>query len=182
MNQGTTLITLVLFHTLEKAHHHSRNYDLSGVVMLRVLITTTSLWPLTVKVARPGGVAADLSVCARHRQAACCSKCPLFCGHVYRHLTVAVGRDQGSRRQCHRRGGGKTPVPPTQEVLGRRRSPGRWDSVDEVLGQVGDSLPRVAQGNGKSRGPHPIGMVAGLKDLSAWAAWAGEGGEAGERV
>jgi len=31
--QAATLIMLVLFHTPEKAHHHSRNYHLSGVVM-----------------------------------------------------------------------------------------------------------------------------------------------------
>jgi len=31
--QAAALIILVLFHTLEKAHHHSRNYQLSGVVM-----------------------------------------------------------------------------------------------------------------------------------------------------
>ena len=34
--QAATLIMLVLFHTLEKVHHHSRNYQLSGVVVLKV--------------------------------------------------------------------------------------------------------------------------------------------------
>jgi hypothetical protein len=33
--QATTPIMLVLFRTLEKAHHHSRNDHLSGVVMLK---------------------------------------------------------------------------------------------------------------------------------------------------
>jgi hypothetical protein len=33
--QAATLIMLVSLHTLEKAHHHSRNYHLSGVVTLR---------------------------------------------------------------------------------------------------------------------------------------------------
>jgi hypothetical protein len=31
--QAATLIMLVLFHTLEKAHHHSRKVIISGVVM-----------------------------------------------------------------------------------------------------------------------------------------------------
>jgi len=34
--QAAALIMLVLFHTLEKAHRHSRNYYLSGVAMRKV--------------------------------------------------------------------------------------------------------------------------------------------------